>query len=249
MNKKYIIITSVTILVITLSLSLIFFIDNRNSRNSNFGNDNNLIIDQSINSEGSLEFVDNTYLPDDYSQYEVGAVPSTEIKTKLELDKKTLSTYYVYSKLNGIIFTYEQESVNDRKPIYVRVINNKVYLSLSEDNIQSGQSIEIINVNEDLRSNNVPTIIREQILIADQKQNCMIEEKDGRYSIISRDKTVKDSTVSCGNYAKGNNRFFIRPQESGTAVNKLIFVSAGDKELSYDGSGNGKYWYESIIVE
>jgi hypothetical protein len=250
MNKKFIIISIGLLLIVGITIFVFFVIartnDQSNMPTSSSDNQSNT---QTINSENSTNFVDNTYLPEDYSQYEVGSVPSSEIKNRLELDKKTDSTYYVYSKANGVALTYEQESVKDKKPIYVRVLDNKIYLSLSEYNIQSGQSIELINIDPNLRFNTIPGIITQQILIADEKVNCKIEDKNGRYSIIAKDPKVKDSTKMCGNYAKGNNRFFMRPIEEGSAINKLIFVNAGSQELSYDGSGRGKYWYESVIVE
>lgn len=243
MNKKYIIIILIGCVLIIGVTIVIFFITTR-ANNTNTNSLNSQPNTQTTNSNNSTDLVDNTYLPDDYSQYEVGAVPTPEIKNKLELDKKTTSTDYVYSRVNGIILTYERESVNDKKPIYVRVLDNKVYLSLSEDNLQSGQSIEVINIDPNLRFNTIPEIITQQILIADEKVNCKIEEKNGRYSI-----KPKNSTQTCGNYADINNKFFVKPTEDGSAISKLIFVNAGNQELSYDGSMKGKYWYESVIVE
>ena len=243
MNKKFIIILIGCVLIIGLTI-VIFFITTR-VNNTNTSSSNSQFNSQTtITADNSADLVNNTYLPEDYSQYEVGAVPTAEIKSKLELDKKTTSTYYVYSKVNGIILTYERESFNDKNPIYVRVQDNKVYLSLSEDNIQSGQSIEVINIDPNLRFNTIPEIITQQILIADEKVGCKVEEKNGRYSI-----NPKNSTQTCGNYADINNKFFVRPTEDGSAISKLIFVNAGDQELSYDGSMTGKYWYESVIVE
>lgn len=242
MNKKFIIISIGGALIIGVTI-VIFFITTR-TNNTNTTNSNSQPNTQITNSNNSTDLVDNTYLPVDYSQYENGAVPTSKIKNRLELDKKTDSTYYVYSKVNGIALTYEQESIEDRKPIYVRVQDSKVYLSLSEDNIQSGQSIEVININETLRFRDIPSIIREQILIADEKQGCTIEETNGRYTI-----KPKTNTQTCGNYADINNKFFVKPIEDGSSLSKLIFVNAGSQELSYDGNMKGKYWYESVIVE
>jgi len=251
MNRKFIVILGGVLLIIGITI-VVFFIRSRTNDQNNIATSNTNIQSNSqtkINSDSSAKFVDNNYLPANYSQYENGAIPNSEIKNRLELDKKTDSTYYVYSKLNGIALTYEQISVKDKKPIYVRVQDIKIYLSLSEDNIQSGQSIEVINVDPNLRFSNIPEIITQQILIADEKVNCKIEDRNGRYSIIAKDPKVTDSTKICGNYAKGNNRFFMRPIEDGSSISKLIFVNAGSQELSYDGSGKGKYWYESVIVE
>jgi hypothetical protein len=244
MNKKYIIISITALLVITsIVLGLILINRNRNIIN-NSSSIENIETEQSTNSEVQLDFVDNTYIPEDYSQYEASSVPTNDIKNKLELDKKTSATDYIYSNINNIVFTYEKESINDKKPIYVRVLDNRVYLSLSENNLQSGQSIEVINIDPNLRFNTIPEIITQQILIADEKVGCKVEEKNGRYSI-----NPKNSTQTCGNYADINNKFFVRPTEDGSAISKLIFVNAGDQELSYDGSMTGKYWYESVIVE
>jgi hypothetical protein len=226
-----------------MGFALILMNRNRNIIN-NSSSIENIATEQSTNSEVQLDFVDNTYIPEDYSQYEASSVPTNDIKNQLELDKKTSVTDYIYSNINNIVFTYEKESINDKKPIYVRVLDNKVYLSLSEDNLQSGQSIEVINIDPNLRFNTIPEIITQQILIADEKVGCKVEEKNGRYSI-----NPKNSTQTCGNYADINNKFFVRPTEDGSAISKLIFVNAGDQELSYDGSMTGKYWYESVIVE
>ena len=246
MNRKFIVILGGVLFIVGITI-VVFFIRSRTNDQNNIATSNTNIQSNSqtkINSDSSAKFVDNNYLPANYSQYENGAIPNSEIKNRLELDKKTDSTYYVYSKLNGIALTHEQISVKDKKPIYVRVLDNKVYLSLSEDNVQSGQSIEVINVDPNLRFNTIPEIITQQILIADEKQGCRIEETNGRYTIIP-----KTNTQTCGNYAGGNNRFFVKPSEDGSAISKLIFVNSGSQELSYDGSMKGKYWYESVIVE
>lgn len=246
MNRKFIVILGGVLFIVGITI-VVFFIRSRTNDQNNIATSNTNIqsnLQTKINSDSSAKFVDNNYLPANYSQYENGAIPNSEIKNRLELDKKTDSTYYVYSKLNGIALTYEQISVKDKKPIYVRVLDNKVYLSLSEDNVQSGQSIEVINVDPNLRFNTIPEIITQQILIADEKQGCRIEETNGRYTIIP-----KTNTQTCGNYAGGNNRFFVKPSEDGSAISKLIFVNSGSQELSYDGSMKGKYWYESVIVE
>jgi len=246
MNRKFIVILGGVLFIVGITI-VVFFIRSRTNDQNNIATSNTNIQSNSqtkINSDSSAKFVDNNYLPANYSQYENGAIPNSEIKNRLELDKKTDYTYYVYSKANGIVLTYEQISVKDKKPIYVRVQDSKVYLSLSEDNIQSGQSIEVINVDPNIRFNTIPEIITQQILIADEKQGCSIEEKNGRYTI-----KPKTNTQTCGNYAGGNNRFFVKPTVDGSAISKLIFVNAGSQELSYDGSGKGKYWYESVIVE
>jgi len=243
MNKKFIIISIGGALIIGVTIVIFFITTRTNNTNTNSSNSQSNS-QTTITSDNSADLVDNTYLPEDYSQYEVGSIATSEIKNRLELDKKTNSTYYVYSKANEVALTYEQESVKDRQPIYVRVQNNKVYLSLSEDNIQSGQSIEVISIDPNLRFNTIPEIITQQILIADEKVGCSIEENNGKYSI-----KPKTNTQTCGNYADINNKFFVKPTEDDLAISKLIFVNAGNQELSYDGNMKGKYWYESVIVE
>jgi hypothetical protein len=262
MNRKAIIIWGIVGLVAIIGIILTYILLRNNgsssTNNANQQTAQNPINRNSENANGSANSGENqvlpepaqsNYLPEDYSQYEVAGLPSIELKAKLKLDNKNSVTDYIYSRVNAIALTYEKESIIDKKVVYVRVLDTKIYLSLSEDDIKSGQSIEIINIDSDKRFNTIPDIVTSQLLTPVQNRDCKIIEKDAKYSVIAKDTKVKDSTAICGKYAKGNNRFFIKPQEEGTATNKLVFVTAGDRELSYDGSNNGKFWYQSVVVE
>lgn len=170
---------------------------------------------------------------------------------RLKLNQHNTKMSYYYSNQNGVSFTYENKGINNNNGITVTEgqpdtgDEEKFYLFFTEkDNIQSGQSIEVISIDPNLRFNTIPEIITQQILIADEKVGCKVEEKNGRYTI-----KPKTNTQTCGNYAGVDNRFFVKPTEDVFAISKLIFVNAGNQELSYDGNMKGKYWYESVIVE
>lgn len=251
MNKKNIFIFSIVgiIFIVTIIVYLVFFNNNENqNQQENQNNDlvasNNSNLQQLNRVPNNDDIINSPYI-----------IPQS-LLYKLKINESNLNMSYYYSSQNKIALTYEIKSIDDKKDITVTEGHpdigdeEKVYLFLTEkDNIQSGQSIEVINIDTNLRFSTIPEIITQQILNADEKSNCKIEEKNGRYSIIAKDLKVKDSTKMCGNYAKGNNRFFMRPIEDGSSISKLIFVNAGSQELSYDGSGRGKYWYESVIVE
>lgn len=253
MNKKNIFIFSTVGILFILTITivyLVFFNNNDKNQNNQQNSNNNLVTSNNSNLQQSNRVTNNNDIIN--SPY---IIPQA-LLYKLKINESNLNMSYYYSSQNKIALTYEIKSIDDKKDITVTEGHpdigdeEKIYLFLTEkDNIQSGQSIEVINIDTNFRFSTIPEIITQQILNADEKSNCKIEEKNGRYSIIAKDLKVKDSTKMCGNYAKGNNRFFMRPIEDGSSISKLIFVNAGSQELSYDGSGRGKYWYESVIVE
>jgi hypothetical protein len=179
----------------------------------------------------------------------LGSMP-TNLRNKLPDSRSSEFIDYFYSEEFGIALSYEiRASINSEEyfmitPSDFATNSGTIYLHIVDSPKESGQSIEVINIDPNLRFNTIPEIITQQILIADEKVGCKVEEKNGRYSI-----KPKNSTQTCGNYADINNKFFVKPTEDGSAISKLIFVNAGNQELSYDGSMKGKYWYESVIVE
>jgi hypothetical protein len=248
MSKKNIIIFSMVGILSILPIIIIYIVFS-NSNNSNQNNqqnsNNNLETINNFSSQQSNQFTNNSEVVS--SPY----IIPLSLLYKLKINENNPNMSYYYSSQNKIAFTYEIKSIDNKKNISVTEGHpdigdeEKVYLFFTEkDNIQSGQSIEVINVDPNFRFNTIPEIIIQQILIADEKQGCRIEEKNGRYTI-----KPKTNTQTCGNYVGGNNRFFVKPTEDGSAISKLIFVNSGSQELSYDGSMKGKYWYESVIVE
>lgn len=246
MNRKNIIIFTISaIFIIFCGIIYVLFFNNNSNQNNQKNSNNNLESINTSNLQKSNQFSNNDEIIN--SPY---IIPSS-LLYKLKINENNPNMSYYYSFQNKIAFTYETKSINKKKDISVTEGHpdigdeNKVYLFFTEeDNIQSGQSIEIINIYPNLQFNTVSEIIYSQILNSNEKEYCRVENKDDKYFILS-----KDSTKKCGNYSGINNKFFIKPSESGTATSKLIFVNAGSQELSYDGSGKGKYWYESVIVE
>jgi len=253
MNQKKIkALTIVTILIVIIVI-FIYLLPRDNSssitqernkdsieKNSNADINNSIenssAINEIVQGSGDLRF---RYL---------GIMP-TNLRNKLPDSRSSEFIDYFYSKALGIAFTYEIRDINADKYIAITSpeidsTSSIIYLHEWEKPKQSGQSIEVINIDPNLRFSTIPDIITQQILIADEKQGCRIEETNGRYTI-----KPKTDTQTCGNYSGGNNRFFVKPTEDGSTISKLIFVNAGSQELSYDGSGKGKYWYESVIVE
>jgi hypothetical protein len=251
MNRKAIIIWGIVglIAIIGIILTYILLRNNGSSDTENTGNQDNI-------TNGNTD--ENTVLPNESeianieqgqgSETDYPAIP-TKLQSQLPQPISSGLIDYFYSKDLGIAFSYEVVAIASDKYIAVSPEDNKIYLHILDTLKDSGQSIEIITIDSDKRFNTIPDIITTQLLTPAQNTNCQIIEKDGKYSVIAKDTKVKDSTAICGKYAKGNNRFFIKPQEEGTATNKLVFVTAGDKELSYDGSNNGKFWYQSVVVE
>ena len=246
MNKRNIIILGITIFLVISSIMLYILVF---SDNSNKNGQTNLNA-TSNNLNTSSEVQNNTIAIEGNIINSPYIIPQS-LLYRLKLDQNNPKMSYYYSNQNGIALSYENKGINNNKDITVTEgqpdtgDEEKVYLFFTEkDNLQSGQSIEVINVDPNLRFNTIPEIITQQILIADEKLGCRVEEKNGRYSI-----KPKNSNQTCGNYADINNKFFVKPTEDGSAISKLIFVNAGNQELSYDGSMKGKYWYESVIVE
>jgi hypothetical protein len=254
MNRRAIIIWGIVGLIAIMGIILTYILlrNNGSSDTKNTGNQDNI-------TNGNTD--DNTVLPNESEITNIELLDEGSgdyyswytMPTKLQSQFKNLRESghldYFYSQDLGIAFSYEAMAIGTDKYIQISPEDNTIYVYIFETPKDSGQSIEIINIDSDKRFNSIPDIITTQLLTPVQNTNCEVIEKDAKYSIIAKDSNVKDSTAICGQYAKGNNRFFIKPQEEGTATNKLVFVSAGDKELSYDGSGNGKFWYESVVVE
>jgi hypothetical protein len=257
MSRKAIIIWSIVIVIAIVGIIITSLllnngsssVNNNANNSSNSGDTNNI---SNIPSEENIENIEQNQGSGDYYYWSI--MPLT-LKSKLPDPRSSITIDHYYSKELGIAFAYEVISLVD-KDKFINITPpenagtpNTIYLHHFNEAKESGQSIEIIAIEDNLRFSTIPEIITTQILDAKQKEACKIVEQKNRYSVIAKDTKVKDSTSICGKYAKGNNRFFIKPRQEGATTSKLIFVNAGNKEFSYDGSMQGQYWYESVILE
>lgn len=260
MNRRAIIIWGIVIGISVIGIIITYVLLNNNgssavnnnsntpNNSSNLGNSNN----NNISPTPSEDNIEQNQVSGDYYYWNIMPL---RLKSKLSNPKISSTIDHYYSKELGIAFAYEVISIVDKD----KLINittpentdtpNTIYLHHFNEAKESGQSIEIIEIEDNLRFSTIPEIITTQILDSKQKEDCKIVEQKNRYSIIAKDTKVKDSTSICGKYSKGNNRFFIKPRQEGSTISKLIFVNAGSKEFSYDGSMQGQYWYESVILE
>ena len=241
MNRKTIIILGTLIILGVIGIIVVYILLPNNesslSKNTALKNQEEAEV-ESINISNKTDSVDSLL-----DQNITTGIPIS-VLSKLNINQKTKNIFWYYSPRSQIAFTYEPSNIIDGSDVKVGEDLERIYIYIPLQNKESGQSIEVININETLRFRDIPSIIREQILIADEKQGCSIEENNGRYTI-----KPKTNTKTCGNYADINNKFFVKPIEDSGAISKLIFVNAGSQELSYDGNMKGKYWYESVIVE
>jgi hypothetical protein len=258
MSKKAIIIWGIVITVAIIGIVATYILLNSgssafNNTDSSSSNQDNIANNNSnLPTESEIESIEAGQGTGDYFYW---SIMPLRLQSQLPNPRNSSIIDHYYSKELGIAFSYEVISLVDKEkflaitPPEDRSNDTTIYLHNFEESKESGQSIEIIEIEDNLRFNTIPEIINLQVLDEKQRELCNIEEKNNRYSIIAKDPKVKDSTPICGTYAKGNNRFFIKPRQEGSTINKLIFVSAGSQELSYDGTMQGKYWYESVIVE
>ncbi|NBP56476.1 hypothetical protein EBU71_08075 [bacterium] len=229
MSKKAIIIWGIVIAIAIIVIVATAVLLNSGSSGSNSNNiptesnQNNNINNPDLPTESEIESIEVGQGSGDYYFW---SIMPLRLQSKLPEPRSSSVLDHYYSKELGIAFLHN-----------------------FEENKDSGQSVEIIDIEDNLRFSTIPEIINIQILDEKERELCEIEEQNNRYSIIAKDIKVKDSTPICGKYAKGNNRFFIKPRQEGSAISKLIFVNAGSQELSYDGTMQGQYWYESIILE
>jgi hypothetical protein len=252
MNRRAIIIWGIVGLVAIIGIILTYILLRNNgssdTKNTTSQNQNEEV--NQLNTDPNTNISEGTENREGSGDYYYWSIMPTKLQSQFRNPRESGLLDYFYSQELGIALSYEVIAIGTDK--YVTVSSNDsttIYLHIFESPKDSGQSIEIINIDSDKRFNTISEIITAQLLTPAQSQDCQIIEQDTKYSIIAKDSQIQDSTLICGQYAKGNNRFFIKPQEEGTATNKLVFVSAGDKELSYDGSGNGRFWYESVVVE
>jgi len=261
MSKKAIIIWGIVIAIAIIGIVATAVLLNNGSSANNSNNKNN-----SSNNYNSANNTNTTNIPTEQNienieqnqgsgDYYYWSIMPLRLQSKLPEPRSSSVLDYYYSKDLGIAFAYEVISLVDKNK-FINITPpenagtpNTIYLHHFNEAKDSGQSVEIIDIEDNLRFSSIPEIITSQILDTEQKKACKIVEQKNRYSVIAKDTKVKDSTSICGKYAKGNNRFFIKPRQEGSAISKLIFVNAGSKEFSYDGSMQGQYWYESIILE
>jgi hypothetical protein len=258
MSRKAIIIWGIVIAVAVIGIVITYILLNNgfsnSNQNTNTGNNNteNVANNNNLPTEENIDSIEQAQGSGDYYYWSIMPI---RLQSKLPNPRNSSSLDYYYSQELGIAFSYEVISLIDKNkfinitPPEASTNSKVVYLHQSEEAKETGQFIEIIDIEDNFRFNTIPEIINLQILDAKQKELCKIEEKNNRYSVIAKDPKVKDSTPICGKYAKGNNRFFIKPIQDGSAIKKLVFVSAGNKEFSYDGTMQGKYWYESVVLE
>lgn len=256
MNRKTIIIWAIVIAVAILGIIVTYFVlGNNGSSSSSLNNSiNNPItndIANNIPTEAEIESIGAGQGTGDYSDWSIMPV---NLQSRL-VDPRSGLVDYFYAKELGIAFSYETKSLNPSEEYLItstlgedRSNARIIYLHDYKNNRESGQSIEIIDIEDNLKFSPVQEIISLQILDELQRKNCKIEQKDYKYLIVPRE-NVKDASETCGKYTNLNNKFFIKPNESGTYTTKLVFVNAGDREISYDGSMQGQYWYQSIVVE
>jgi len=258
MSKKAIIIWGIVIAIAIIGIVVTAVLLNNGSSDSNSNNNpiesnqNNNVNNSDLPTESEIESIEAGQGSGDYYYW---SIMPLRLQSQLPEPRSSSVLDYYYSKELGIAFAYEVISLVD-KDKFINITPpenagtpNTIYLHHFNESKESGQSIEIIEIEDNLRFNTIPEIINLQVLDEKQRELCSIEEQKNRYSVIAKDTKVKDSTSICGKYAKGNNRFFIRPRQEGSAISKLIFVNAGSKEFSYDGSMQGQYWYDSIILE
>lgn len=258
MSRKAIIIWGIVIAVAIVGIVITYVLlnngssDSNNTTNTSDTTPDNLSVNNNLPTEESIEAIEQGQGSGDYFYW---SIMPLRLQSKLPNPRNSSVLDYYYSKELGIAFAYEVISLVDKEKFLAisapepRSNDNKIYLHNFEEDKESGQSIEIIDIEDNFRFNTIPEIINLQILDDKQEELCKIEQQDNKYFVIAKDTKVKDSTPICGKYAKGNNRFFIKPIEDGSAISKLLFVSAGDKEISYDGTMQGQYWYESVLVE
>lgn len=258
MRRKAIIIWGIVITVAMIGIVATYILLNRgssasnNTDSSNSNQDNSANNNSNLPTESEIESIEAGQGTGDYYYW---SIMPLRLQSQLPNPRSSSTIDHYYSKELGIAFSYEVISLVDKDkflaitPPEDRSNDTTIYLHNFEETKESGQSIEIIDIEDNLRFNTIPEIINLQVLDEKQRELCRIEEQNNRYSIIAKDTKVKDSTPICGKYAKGNNRFFIRPRQEGSSITKLIFVSAGSQELSYDGTMQGQYWYESVIIE
>ncbi|MEY2985798.1 MAG: hypothetical protein RJB24_27 [Candidatus Parcubacteria bacterium] len=258
MSRKAIIIWGVVIIVAIIGIIITSILLNNGSSDSNSNNSptednkNNNVNTSDLPTKSEIVSIEAGQGSDDYYYW---SIMPLRLQSQLPNPRSSSTIDHYYSKELGIAFSYEVISLVDKDkflaitPPEDRSNDTTIYLHNFEETKESGQSIEIIDIEDNLRFNTIPEIINLQVLDEKQRELCRIEEQNNRYSIIAKDIKVKDSTPICGKYAKGNNRFFIKPRQEGSSITKLIFVSAGSQELSYDGTMQGQYWYESVLVE
>jgi len=258
MSRKAIIIWGIVIAVAIVGIVITYVLlnngssDSNNTTNTSDTTPDNLSVNNNLPTEESIEAIEQGQGSGDYFYW---SIMPLRLQSKLPNPRNSSVLDYYYSPELGIAFAYEVISLVDKEKFLAvsapepRSNDTKIYLHNFEEDKESGQSIEIIDIEDNFRFSTIPEIINLQILDDEQKKACKIEQQDNRYFVIAKDTKVKDSIPICGKYAKGNNRFFIKPIEDGSTISKLLFVSAGDKEISYDGTMQGQYWYESVLVE
>jgi|694.fasta_scaffold10705_8 hypothetical protein len=258
MNRRAIIIWGIVIGISIIGIIITYLLLNNGSSavNNNSNNQNNTSNSgNSTNNTSPIPSEENIEQDQGSGDYYYWSIMPLRLQSKLPNPRNSSILDYYYSKELGIAFAYEVVSLADKNKFVAittpeaRTNDNTIYLHNFEESKESGQSIEIIDIEDNFRFNTIPEIINSQILDSKQKEVCKILEQKNRYSVIAKDIKVKDSTAICGKYAKGNNKFFIKPIQEGSTISKLIFVNAGSKEFSYDGSMKGQYWYESVILE
>lgn len=258
MNRRTIIIWGIVVGIAIIGIVATYIFLGNNGSSGTESQEVDTSNEQPIDLNNSTDFnnsINTTIDPNQGSgDYYYWSIMPLRLQAKLPSPRGSSIIDHFYSQDIGIAFSYEVIAINSDKYITItppepESTSTIIYLHVFEEPKDSGQSIEIINVPSEQRFNEMSDIILNVALNEAQRQQCTVRKDNTKYSIIAKDTSVQDSTRICGPYAKGDNRFFVKPIEEGTATNKLVFVSAGDKELSFDGSFQGKYWYESVVVE
>ena len=182
MSRKVIIIWSIIIVIAIIGIIITYLLLNNGSSSNNTSNsdNNNPPIITPI-SEQNIENIDKNEGSGDYYYW---SIMPLNLQSKLPSPRTSSLIDYYYSKDLGIAFSYETQSIVDKNKFITLTTSenegdkNVIYLHNFNEAKESGQSIEIININLNYRFNTITEIISLQLLDDKQKELCKIEQKN-----------------------------------------------------------------------
>ena len=176
MSKKYLIIGGIVIGIVIIIILLIYIVINNgvfrfNSNESSDINTTQAPINNNVPTESEIVSVEANQGSGDY--YYLSIMP-LRLQSQLPNARNSSVLDYYYSKELGIAFSYEVISLVDKDKILnisepdLSSNDTTIYLHHFNEAKESGQSIEIINIEDNLRFSNIPEIINSKILCLSQ---------------------------------------------------------------------------------
>lgn len=183
MSKRAIKLWAIVVTIFTLGIVATYVIlgNNGSSVSNNVSSNATQENANTSNILPSQESLEDTEQGQGSGDYYYWSIMPLRLQSKLPNPRSSAVLDYYYSKELGIAFSYEVVSLVDKNKFLTISVpeqgsnDNKIYLHNFEESKESGQSIEVINIEDNFRFSTIAEIISLQLLDEKQRISCKVD--------------------------------------------------------------------------